>query len=92
VFWDRLNPTTLNRQGNDMGTQYRSGIYYHTDEQRDIALQSAQTEQKKYSDPIVTEILPAAEWYRAESYHQQYLEKGGQCALKGDTQPIRCYG
>eukprot|EP00607_Mallomonas_marina_P009458 CAMPEP_0182421826 /NCGR_PEP_ID=MMETSP1167-20130531/7335_1 /TAXON_ID=2988 /ORGANISM="Mallomonas Sp, Strain CCMP3275" /LENGTH=181 /DNA_ID=CAMNT_0024599341 /DNA_START=60 /DNA_END=606 /DNA_ORIENTATION=- len=75
VYWDRLNPTTLNRQGGDSGTQYRSGIYYHNNEQKELATASAEKEQKKYADPIVTEILPAAEWYPAEAYHQQYLKK-----------------
>lgn len=102
VFWDRINPTQLNKQGNDVGTQYRSGIYYHTEEQKEEAFASRDREQKKWTRPtpsnevqtlpIVTEILPAAEWYKAEEYHQAYLEKGGQCARKGDTSSIRCYG
>ena len=68
-------------QGNDHGTQYRSGIYYHTEEQRIQATESLQREQLKYTEPIVTEILPAKEWFPAEAYHQQYLEKGeyGAC-------------
>jgi methionine-S-sulfoxide reductase len=92
VFWDRLDPTSKNRQGNDVGTQYRSGIYYETEEQKRIALQSRANEQLKYDRPIVTEVLPASEWFRAEEYHQQYLAKGGQCASTGDLTPIRCYG
>ncbi len=92
VFWDRLDPTTLNRQGNDVGSQYRSGIYYHTPIQKLIAFESKEKEQEKYNDPIVTEILPAKEWYPAEAYHQRYLEKGGQCARVGDISGIRCYG
>ena len=92
VYWDILDPTTKNRQGGDSGTQYRSGIYYTTENQRLSALSSKDIAQKKYSAPIVTEVYPAAEWYSAEKYHQQYLEKGGQCARKGDLTPIRCYG
>lgn len=92
IFWDIHNPTTRNRQGNDVGTQYRSGIYYHTESQRLAAMRSKDLEQTKYEIPIVTEILPSKKWYPAESYHQQYLQKGGQCAAKGDTSAIRCYG
>lgn len=92
VFWDRIDPTTLNRQGNDLGSQYRSGIYFHNEGQRVMALSSKENEQLKYLSPIVTEILPAKQWFRAEEYHQRYLEKGGQCARRGDFSPIRCYG
>lgn len=53
---------------------------------------SKENEQLKYTNPIVTEILPASQWYPAEDYHQKYLEKGGQCALTGNLTPIRCYG
>ncbi|CAM9587924.1 unnamed protein product [Ectocarpus sp. 4 AP-2014] len=92
VLWDKIDPTTLNRQGNDSGTQYRSGIYYTSPEQKEIALASKAAEQAKLDKPIVTEIKEATEFYRAEDYHQKYLEKGGQCSLKGDTSNIRCYG
>jgi len=92
VFWGKHDPTQLNRQGNDWGTQYRSGIYYHSEEQRKIADESKQKQQSKYRKPIATEILPAVEFYKAEIYHQRYLEKGGQCAAKGSTDKIRCYG
>ncbi|KAI8872404.1 peptide methionine sulfoxide reductase [Ramicandelaber brevisporus] len=92
LFWGKHNPTTLNRQGGDIGTQYRSAIFYHSDEQRVKAEASKAEEQKKYTDPIVTEIEPAAKFYNAEEYHQAYLEKGGQSAAKGCTDPIRCYG
>ena len=71
VFWDRLDPTTRNRQGGDVGTQYRSGIYYTSEEQKSMAIASRGEEQKKYESPIVTEILPASEWYPAEDYHQK---------------------
>jgi methionine-S-sulfoxide reductase len=93
VFWDIHDPTTPNRQGNDAGTQYRSGIYCSTEEQKAAAISSREQEQQKYGNlPIVTEILMASKWYPAEEYHQQYLEKGGQCSLTGDLTPIRCYG
>ncbi len=92
VFWDRIDPTTKNSQGNDFGTQYRSGIYYHNEDQKQKALSSLRREQLKYKRQIVTEIEPIAKYYAAEDYHQQYLEKGGQCARKGDISAIRCYG
>jgi peptide-methionine (S)-S-oxide reductase len=79
VFWENHNPTTLNRQGPDIGTQYRSAIFYHTPEQESAAKASKQKLQEsgKFSKAIVTEITPAKEFYRAEDYHQQYLEKRG---------------
>ncbi|KAM9981676.1 hypothetical protein ACTFIY_003976 [Dictyostelium cf. discoideum] len=92
LFWSKHDPTTLNRQGNDVGTQYRSGIYYHNEEQKNEAIASKEKEQLKYKDPISTEILPAGVFYPAETEHQQYLEKGGQCASKGCNDKIRCYG
>ncbi|EFA74584.1 peptide methionine sulfoxide reductase [Heterostelium album PN500] len=92
VFWKKHDPTTLNRQGGDQGTQYRSGIYYHNDRQHTEAEESKKQEQLKYKQPIVTEILPAGVFYPAEEYHQQYLQKGGQCSSKGCTDKIRCYG
>ncbi|XP_060211378.1 peptide methionine sulfoxide reductase-like [Lycium barbarum] len=97
VFWARHDPTTLNRQGNDVGTQYRSGIYFYTPEQEKAALESRDRQQKLLNRKIVTEILPAKKFYRAEEYHQQYLAKGGrfgskQSADKGCNDPIRCYG
>ncbi|KAG0526323.1 hypothetical protein BDA96_06G136200 [Sorghum bicolor] len=92
VFWAKINPTTLNRQGKDVGTQYRTGIYYYTAEQESLARASLAEEQKKWEDKIVTEILPAKRFYPAEEYHQRYLEKGGQSAEKGCTEPMRCYG
>ncbi|KAL6320921.1 hypothetical protein AAG906_010730 [Vitis piasezkii] len=76
VFWARHDPTTLNRQGNDVGTQYRSGIYFYTPEQEKAARESLEQHQKLMNRKIVTEILPAKKFYRAEEYHQQYLEKG----------------
>ncbi|KAF2071423.1 hypothetical protein CYY_007267 [Polysphondylium violaceum] len=92
LFWSKHDPTTLNRQGNDSGTQYRSGIYYHNDQQKLEAIASKEKEQTKHKNPIVTEIAPAGVFYVAEDYHQKYLEKGGQCSSKGCNDKIRCYG
>lgn len=81
-----------------MGTQYRSGIYYYSEDQAKLAKESLEAKQEEFKgQKIVTEILPAKKFYRAEEYHQQYLEKGGgrgskQSAEKGCTDPIRCYG
>jgi peptide methionine sulfoxide reductase msrA/msrB len=71
------DPTTLNRQGNDRGTQYRSAIFYSTEEQKKIAEEvKAEIEKsKKWKDPIVTEITKGGKFYKAEEYHQDYLEK-----------------
>ncbi|ETI43129.1 peptide-methionine (S)-S-oxide reductase [Phytophthora nicotianae] len=91
-FWAIHDPTTLNRQKNDKGTQYRSGIYYHSEDQRKAALASKEEHQKTLIKPIVTEIMEAKQFWDAEDYHQKYLEKGGQCADKGCETPIRCYG
>lgn len=79
VFWNEHDPTTLNRQGPDVGSQYRSVIFYHTPEQEAVARMSKERLQSsgRYHRPIVTEIVPAAEFYRAEEYHQQYFEKQG---------------
>jgi peptide-methionine (S)-S-oxide reductase len=79
VFWENHDPTTLNRQGPDIGTQYRSAIFYHDDEQKEAAVRSKEEREKsgRYRRPIVTEITPATEFYMAEDYHQQYLEKRG---------------
>ncbi|KAK3017849.1 hypothetical protein RJ639_004541 [Escallonia herrerae] len=97
LFWSRHDPTTLNRQRGDVGTQYRSGIYYYNETQARLAQESLEVKQQELKDKIVTEILPAKTFYRAEEYHQQYLEKGGgqgskQSAAKGCNDPIRCYG
>lgn len=77
VFWDNHNPTTLNRQGPDIGSQYRSVIFCHSDDQTVAAQQSRTRRQASLARPIVTEIKPAATFYRAEEYHQRYLEKRG---------------
>ena len=80
VFWEIHDPTTLNRQGPDVGTQYRSAIFFHTPEQEAAARASKENLEAsgRYQRPVVTEITPASEFYRAEEYHQQYLEKRGQ--------------
>ncbi len=77
VFWRNIDPTTPNRQFADTGSQYRSAIFYHTDEQRRLAEQSkdALAKSAKFDRPIVTEIVPAADFYAAEDYHQGYHKK-----------------
>ena len=92
VFWCIHDPTQANGQGGDIGTQYRSGIYYSSDRQKRTAQESRVRMQGKLDRDIATEISLASRWYPAEDYHQQYLAKGGQCSLKGDLSPIRCYG
>ena len=79
VLWGCHDPTTLNRQGPDRGTQYRSAIYYHSPEQEASAIASKAKADKsgRFSSPIVTEITSASEYYMAEDYHQKYLEKRG---------------
>jgi peptide-methionine (S)-S-oxide reductase len=77
VFWDNHNPMTLNRQGPDVGAQYRSAIFFHSPEQEAEAKASRDTAQARFPRPIVTEITPAQTFWRAEEYHQQYLEKRG---------------
>ncbi|MFI5271509.1 MAG: peptide-methionine (S)-S-oxide reductase MsrA [Ktedonobacterales bacterium] len=79
VFWNNHNPTQLNRQGPDVGTQYRSAIFYHTPEQRAAAEASkvALEQSGRFHRPIVTQVEPATPFYPAEEYHQQYLAKRG---------------
>jgi peptide-methionine (S)-S-oxide reductase len=79
VFWSSHDPTTLNRQGPDRGAQYRSAIFYHDEAQKAAATTSKQRwgSMGRFSSPIVTEITPASTFYRAEEYHQRYLEKRG---------------
>jgi peptide-methionine (S)-S-oxide reductase len=85
VFWSNHNPTTLNRQGPDVGKQYRSVIFYHSSEQKEVAESSKGDLEKngRFNRPIVTQIEPAPRFWRAEEYHQRYLEKRGQshCAI-----------
>ena len=78
-FWENHNPTTLNQQGPDVGRQYRSVIFYHTPEQKVLAEKSkeAQAQSGKWKKPIVTEIVLATTFWKAEEYHQQYLKKHG---------------
>lgn len=89
VFWESHNPTQGMRQGNDVGTQYRSGIYVYSDAQREAALRSKGAYEERLAqagfEPITTEILPAPTFYFAEAYHQQYLAKvpHGYCGLGG---------
>ena len=80
TFWDTHDPTTLNRQGPDVGSQYRSAVFVHSPEQRVLAEASRQTVEQsgRFSRPVVTEISTATTFYRAEEYHQQYLEKNGR--------------
>lgn len=79
VFWENHNPTTLNRQGPDVGTQYRSAIFYHSEQQKEVAEASKQAldASGKWKNPVVTEISPASTFHRAEEYHQRYLQKRG---------------
>ena len=82
LFWSIHNPTTKNRQGPDIGTQYRSSIFYHTSEQEKIANQVRQElDDSKFQNKIVTEIVAASTFYPAEEYHQKYYQKigGGSC-------------
>ncbi len=81
IFWRNIDPTTLNRQFADVGTQYRTAIFYNSDEQRQSAESSKQEMESSgnYNDPIATEITPASTFYKAEDYHQKYYEK---CPLK----------
>jgi peptide-methionine (S)-S-oxide reductase len=83
IFWNNHNPTTLNRQGPDVGSQYRSAIFFHAPEQQEAAKASKERLEKsgRFGRPIVTEITPASRFWRAEEYHQRYFEKrgGGSC-------------
>ena len=77
IFWHVHDPTTLNRQGNDVGTQYRSAVFYHNDEQKRIALATKEAVDKSgtYKKPVVTEISPFTNFYPAEDYHKEYYER-----------------
>ncbi len=93
VFWDIIDPTTRNLQGYDDGPQFRSGIYFETNLQKIAAIRSRDEIQKKYKHASVkTEIMLATTWYKADEFHQRYLEKGGQSAAKHDLTPIKNYG
>jgi peptide-methionine (S)-S-oxide reductase len=77
VFWDVHDPTQVDRQGPDIGSNYRSVIFFHSPEQREGALESKARAQGRFERPIATEIAPASDFWRAEEYHQQYLVKRG---------------
>jgi peptide-methionine (S)-S-oxide reductase len=77
AFWHIHNPTTPNRQGWDVGSQYRSAIFFHDSDQERLALATREAEQESLVKPIVTEIVPASRFYRAEEYHQRYYERSG---------------
>ena len=77
VFWQAHDPTTLNRQGADVGTQYRSVIFYHDEKQKLVAEKSKLAAQENFSHPIVTEIVPLKKFYQAEDYHQGYFDANG---------------
>jgi len=77
AFWKIHDPTTANRQGPDVGTQYRSAIFTHGDEQQKLAEASRAREQGNQAKPIVTEIVPSGDFYPAEDYHQRYFERNG---------------
>ncbi|HHV39192.1 MAG TPA: peptide-methionine (S)-S-oxide reductase MsrA [Tepidimicrobium sp.] len=86
-FWNIIDPTLLNRQGPDRGSQYRTGIYYTDELDREIIDKTLEEQEKKYNKPIVTEIKPLRTFYDAEDYHQRYLKKnpGGYCHIDLDS-------
>jgi peptide-methionine (S)-S-oxide reductase len=90
TFWHIHNPTTLNRQGWDFGSQYRSSIFFHDPEQERVALATRGSEQESLVKPIATEIVPASTYYRAEEYHQRYFERSGYaaCGVTIEVPPI----
>ena len=79
LFWDIHDPTSLNKQGPDKGTRYRSAIFYHNEEQKEKAIKSRDEldNSDEFNKPIVTEIVPASTFYKAEEYHQKYYDKNG---------------
>lgn len=85
-FWNIIDPTILNRQGNDRGSQYRTGIYYTDNEDQSVIFKTLNAEQNKCKEPIVTEVKPLTYFYDAEEYHQKYLRKnpGGYCHINMD--------
>ena len=80
IFWQIHDPTSMNRQGPDVGTQYRSAIFYAGDDQRRTAQASAKAQADALGKPVVTQIAPASDFYRAEEYHQDYVGKNGEAA------------
>lgn len=83
MYWKVIDPTLVDRQGNDRGNQYRTGIYYVDEDDVNIIKKSIEDQQKNYTERIVTEVLPLENFYDAEEYHQKYLEKnpGGYCHI-----------
>lgn len=92
VFFDCHDPTTKNRQGNDVGTQYRSAIFYGNAGEMSEANKAISREEERLGRKVATQLEPLGAFYAAEDYHQSYLAKLGQSDAKGSTQPIRCYG
>ncbi|GAA4655165.1 hypothetical protein GCM10023142_23030 [Anaerocolumna aminovalerica] len=86
LYYDVINPTSVNRQGGDIGSQYRTGIYYICEEDKEIIDNSIKELQKKYVKPIAIEVLPLRNYYLAEEYHQKYLDKNpnGYCHIGSD--------
>jgi peptide-methionine (S)-S-oxide reductase len=82
VFWEVHDPTQVNRQGPDVGSNYRSAIFFHSPEQQEQALESKARVQARFDRPIATEITPASDFWRAEDYHQQYLVKRGVASCR----------
>jgi len=82
VFWGLHDPTQMNRQGPDVGTQYRTAIFFHTPQQQEEAIASRERQQANHKQPIATEIVPAGSFWPAEDYHQRYLEKRGLATCK----------
>ncbi|WP_346912655.1 peptide-methionine (S)-S-oxide reductase MsrA [Clostridium sp.] len=85
-FWSIIDPTTLNRQGNDIGSQYRTGVYYVDKSDEEIIIKAMEKLQKNYIKKIATEIKPLESYYKAEEYHQRYLKKNpnGYCHINLD--------
>ena len=79
IFFANHNPTQLNRQGPDVGTQYRSSVFYLNSDQKEIAVSKIKSLQPQYNNSIVTEVVEGSQFYLAEEYHQQYVAKGGIC-------------
>ncbi len=90
IFWNIHDPTTLNRQGPDVGSQYRSAIFFHSPDQEKFAIKSKEILQNsdKHPNKVVTEIIPVSSFYKAEEYHQKYFEKGklGSCGIAMSNQ------
>lgn len=91
IFFEQYDPTTLDQQGADYGTQYRSALFYLSEDQRKVAEEEKALAQARLGKTVVTEITPASTYWPAETYHQQYLQKHGISAKKGDTSAIPCY-